>query len=89
MEILKGDEIVTREDHKKMFMELMTKSKEDIENMVNTGFFNEIIQGYAIGAMERAGLSNEEQKKVIGSFSSVFDDVKAGEARSKYKNFRI
>lgn len=72
-----------QEKHKQLLYYILNKTEEEINELANSGMFNEIIKGYCILAMKRAGYTNEDIKKL--DFNSLFDEILASEARSKAK----
>lgn len=55
-------------------------TNEEAEELVDSGRFNAIIEGYCVKAMKQAGFSKEEIARL--DFRYLFDTVAAGEARS-------
>ena len=55
-------------------------TNEEAEELVDSGRFNSIIEGYCIMAMKQAGFSKEEIARL--DFGYLFDSIAAGEARS-------
>lgn len=74
-----------QEKHKQLLYYILNKSEEEINELANSGIFNEIIKGYCILAMKDAGYTNEDIKKL--DFNSLFDETLAGEARAKAKEY--
>lgn len=72
-----------QEKHKQLLYYILNKTEEEINELANSGMFNEIIKGYCILAMERAGYTNEDIKEL--DFNSLFDETLAGEARVAVK----
>lgn len=72
---------MTREEHKALVINLVTKSEEEINAMCDCGVFNNIIKGYAIIAMKQVGVTKEQIKNV--DFYHIFDEINAYEARWK------
>ena len=48
---------MTKEEHIKLFNEMLTMSEEKRCEIINTGMFNSIIQGYLVVTMENMGYS--------------------------------
>ncbi len=44
---------MTREEHKKLMGEMICKTPEQIDEMCNSGMFNEIIKGYVQMVLDR------------------------------------
>ena len=75
---------MTKEEHIKLFNEMLTMSEEKRCEIINTGIFNSIIQGYLVVTMENMGYSQEAIKKAAYElYHNVFDTVNAGEAKDK------
>ena len=67
---------MTKQQHKELFIDMVSKSEEEINAMCDTGMFNEIIKGYCIIALERLGMSDKDF-----DFRILFDEINAYEAR--------
>lgn len=74
-----------QEKHKQLLYYILNKSEEEINELANSGMFNEIIKGYCILAMQRSGYTTEDIKKIF--FMALFDEVLAGEARATAEKF--
>lgn len=61
------------------FAELVSMSDEEREEIINSGLFNTMIQGYCILAMKQAGFTQEEVDRL--DFVHLFDSISAWEAR--------
>lgn len=61
------------------FAELVQMTDEQREEIINSGLFNTIIQGYCIMAMNQAGFTQEEVDRL--DFVHLFDSISAWEAR--------
>lgn len=59
--------------------DLLMLSEEQIEDMVQSGVFNTIIQGYCITAMKQAGFTEADIEKL--DFPYLFDSTTAWSAR--------
>lgn len=67
-----------------MDMSIYLKSKEEINEIADSGMFNSIIEGYVRAVFADFELS---EKLTEYSFSKLFDSVSAEDARSiAYKN---
>lgn len=60
------------------FDELLQLTQTDIESMVQSGIFNQIIQGYCIMAMKQAGFTQQEIERL--DFCHLFDSISAWDA---------
>lgn len=56
-----------------------------LDDVLNTGVFNDNIKAYAKIAMDKSGLDDETKKNVLECFYSVFDEYTAKEAMKYYK----
>lgn len=65
---------------------MIGKSKEDINEMFNSGRFNEIVKGFIAIAMVENEHSSQTVKEAIGNMDYIFDEVSAEEARKFYKS---
>ena len=61
----------------KMFHSMLQKSREEIDEMCDSGIFNEIIQGYVLYALDELGIDAKIR------MSAIFDEVSASEARAR------
>jgi len=66
------------------FDELLQLTQTDIENMVQSGIFNQIIQGYCIMAMKQAGFTQREIEQL--DFCHLFDSISAWDAAQAAKD---
>ena len=55
--------------------------------LCDLGYYNDVIRGYLILALQDAGFGREEIEKSLGCLSGVFDDCSAQEARQVYQKF--
>lgn len=62
------------------FYNALNMTNEEAEELVDSGRFNAIIEGYCVLAMKQAGFSKEEIARL--DFGYLFDSIAAGEARS-------
>lgn len=76
---------MTREEHSILMKNMFGKSNEEINEMFNSGMFNEIVKGFTAMLLSESGLSDEEVKEKLRVMDSLFDEVTAGEARKLYK----
>lgn len=72
---------MTKEAHIALFKEFVNKSEEELNEIINTGMFNSIIEGYLIITLKGLGASNEDIKKARIELKAVLDETTAGEAR--------
>lgn len=57
----------------------------EINEIMDTGMFNEIIQGYAVVAMRDALIDYEKIKDGVKALEYAFDDIDAAAARKAYR----
>ena len=62
-------------------IDMWSKSKKEINDMCNSGMFNDIIKGYCIIVCKELGVSDEDISNY--SFYKLFDFVGAEKAREK------
>ena len=55
--------------------------------LCDLGYYNEIIRGYLIRAMQGAGFAHEQIEKALIGLDHAFDDTTAAEAQQGYKDF--
>ena len=65
---------------------MIGKSNEEINEMFNSGRFNEIVKGFIAIAMVENEYSSKTGKKTIRNIDYIFDEVSAEEARKFYEN---
>lgn len=61
------------------FEDLVSMTDDQREEIINSGLFNTIIQGYCIMAMKQAGFTQDEVDRL--DFVHLFDSISAWEAR--------
>lgn len=72
---------MTREEHIALFKEYTSKSKEELDAIINTGMFNTVIEGYLSLTLKGMGVDPEEVRKARVELKAVLDEVTATEAR--------
>lgn len=77
---------LTREQHKKLVFEYISKPEQEINEIFNTGMFNEICKGYLVLAMKSTGADRQVIREAVQELENEFDAHTAGEARNAYKN---
>ena len=65
---------------------MIGKSNEEINEMFNSGRFNEIVKGFIAIAMVENEYSSKTVKEAIRNIDYIFDEVSAEEARKFYKS---
>lgn len=77
-----------KEAHKKLMMEMYTKSQEEVNEMFNSGIFNEIVKGYVARLLSEHKIFGDEAiEKAMSDMNRIFDEMTAGEAREFYKKY--
>lgn len=61
------------------FEDIIKMKPSEVEDLVQSGMFNTIIQGYCIMAMKQAGFTQDEIDRL--DFVYLFDSISAWEAR--------
>ncbi len=54
-------------------------NREDIDDLVNSGILNPVIEGYCVMAMKQAGFTQAEIDRI--DFNYLFDSISAEDAR--------
>lgn len=67
---------------------LMQKSESELNEIVDTGMFNEVIKGYLVLALQETTKTYEEIMGALIALDHVFDDVDAAQARKAYRELR-
>lgn len=71
---------MNKEDHMRLMREMFSKSEEEINEMFNSGVFNDIVKGYAVMMLRQCGL-DEKIKECLVELNHAFDELTSGEAR--------
>lgn len=66
---------------------VMSLTQEQRYLLCDLGYYNEVIRGYLILAMQDAGFEGAEIGKALSCLSGAFDDCSAREARQTYQKF--
>lgn len=61
------------------------KPEQEINDIMDTGAFNEIVKGYLVMAMQATGSSHEEIQQTLSALEYAFDDADADKARQAYQ----
>lgn len=68
----------------KIFIEMLSRSEKEINEMCDSGMFNSIIQGYCLCLLDRLGAKfNDNDINIITN--DILDFVSSEEARKRYK----
>ena len=62
-------------------------SDEERMHICDMGFYNSVIQGYLIEAMNNADFSRAEIERALDGLKWAFDDTTAAEAAEVYRKF--
>ena len=72
-----------RKAHKKLMIEMFGKGREEINEMYNSGMFNDITKGFLILVLENLGYGNKDIAHAVSELKNCHDTYTAGEARKK------
>ncbi|MFV0364871.1 MAG: hypothetical protein ACK5LL_17535 [Suipraeoptans sp.] len=77
-----------REEHIKLMKEMFSKSKEECNEMFNSGMFNEIVLGAIVITMQNLGHFNKNdiEEIVYECKEGTFDKYTAEQCRQAYKD---
>lgn len=75
---------MTKEEHKNLMFTLLSMSKEEIDEMYNSGIFNAITEGYLMEVLKTMGLE-DRQDEAQAILYRLHDELTAGEARKRGK----
>lgn len=73
--------MMTKEEHKSLVRDMSIKTEEQINNMFNTGQFNDIMRGYIAMTMHNLDYKDEQIDEVMDELRYMLDMHTAGEAR--------
>lgn len=62
-------------------------SQEELMFIFGRGYYNDVIRGYLIDAMQRAGLDHDTICTAVNALYASFDTMTAEEALKKYQRF--
>lgn len=68
-----------------MFIKMITKTEEEINDMFNSGMFNSLATGYGKMALQAMGMKKEEIRRFEETMNVMFSDYDAIAARKAYK----
>ena len=66
---------------------VMSLTEEQRYLLCDLGYYNEVIRGYLILAMQGAGFEGADIGKALNCLSGALDDCTAKEARQAYQKF--
>lgn len=58
---------------------------EEINSIMNTGAFNEIVKGYLVTTLQAKGTDHGDILEAVDTLDTIFDDTDAAQARAAYK----
>ena len=57
----------------------------EINGIMDTGMFNEIVKGYLVIAMQATGAETDSIRQAVDTLDGIFDDTDAAAARKAYR----
>lgn len=57
----------------------------EINSIMDTGMFNEIVKGYLVIAMQTTGAETGSIRQAVDALDAIFDDTDAAAARKAYR----
>ena len=72
------------EKHKLMDKKAFDLTEEERMHICNMGFYNDVIRGYLIKAMENADFEKKEISRALRGLHHAFDDMDAARAEQHY-----
>ena len=76
---------MTREEQVSLVESMFLKSEEEVNEMFNSGMFNEIVKGFTAMLLSEGGIDDEAVKRKMRDMESLFDEVTSAEARRFYE----
>lgn len=73
-----------REKHRMMDEKAYALSEEERMHICDMGFYNDVIRGYLIKAMENADFEKKEISRALRGLHHAFDDMDAARAEQHY-----
>lgn len=68
-----------------LFFTLMGKPEHELNEIIDTGAFNEIIRGYLVIALQDTGKQPADIAKALEALEAAFDQADAEEARLAFR----
>lgn len=65
----------------------MDLTKEERYELCDMGYYNDVIRGYLIAAMQDADFSRKDINSVLGALRGVFDTTSAEEADAIWQKY--
>ncbi len=73
-----------REKHKRMEEKAFDLTEEERMYICDMGFYNDVIRGYLIKAMQEASFEDKEISRALRGLRHAFDDMDAARAEQFY-----
>lgn len=78
-----------KEEHLKLMKSMMLKPATEIDEMFNSGMFNEIVLGALIATLENSRVDHKDIAEYVYELKTgTFDQYTASDLRNIYKNFK-
>ena len=74
------------EKHRQMDEKAFALTEEERMHICDMGFYNDVIRGYLIKAMENADFEDKEISRALRGLHHAFDDMDATRAEKLYLN---
>lgn len=71
---------MSREKHKELMKEIFSKNKEEIQEIFNSGVFNQIVRGYFVLTLDSCDFKRDKTLECLAELDRTLDEVTAGEA---------
>ena len=82
---MKKEEIeAAREKHRKMDEKAFSLTEEERMHICDMGFYNDVIRGYLIKAMQNADFEKKDISKALRGLHHAFDEMDAMRAEQLY-----
>ena len=82
----KSERDAAGEKHRQMDEKAFALTEEERMHICDMGFYNDVIRGYLIKAMENAKFENKEISRALRGLHHAFDDMDATRAEKLYLN---
>ena len=83
--MMENEEIkAAREKHRLMDETVYNLTEEERMHICDMGFYNDVIRGYLIKAMENADFEKKEISRALRGLHHAFDDMDATQAEQHY-----
>lgn len=68
-----------------LFIDFISKPEPELNEMIDTGAFNEIIKGYLVVALRNTGAQRGDIMESLTALEAAFDTTDAEQARRAYR----